>query len=67
MIIVMDMSTGERLEQQADYSDEVLNAGWMPTPEVALGLQEYTPEVRRTHHPVHDADALLRNFYLYQQ
>ena len=42
MIIVMDMSSGKRLEDEefGAYSDEVLCSNWTPQPQVAPGLQE---------------------------
>ena len=67
MLIVMDMSTGERLEQSGGYSEEVLNAGWMPQPSLQLGLQSAI-ETRRTprYQEPCDVEAILRNLYLFQ-
>lgn len=67
MLIVMDMSTGRRLEQSCIYGEEVLNAGWLPQLPLQEGLQT-SVEVRLPPRQENaDAEAVLRNFYLYQQ
>lgn len=69
MLIVMDMSTGERLEESSGYDDEVLYAGWTPPqPELELGLQSVEPTRRgwRQQEP-RDVEAVLRSYYLAQQ
>ena len=68
MLIVMDMSTGERLEETGGYDEEILYAGWLPQPSVELGLQSVVEAGRgpRYQEP-RDVEAVLRSFYLAQQ
>lgn len=66
MVIVMEMSTGKRLDELEEaYGDEVLLSNWTPRPELGLGLQEAVP----AHHdaPPEDAEAFLRAVYLSQE
>lgn len=68
MVIVMDMYTGKGIEEPEDiYGDEVLNANWLPGPEVQLGLQPVVAEAE--HHPVasEDVDAFLSAVYRFQE
>jgi len=68
MLIVMDMSTGQRLEQSGGYSEEVLNAHWMPRPELQLGLQSVIESrPRRRFEEPRDINAFLNNMYLCQE
>ncbi|THF59391.1 hypothetical protein [Pseudothauera rhizosphaerae] len=68
MVIVMDMSSGKPAAIEAPaYDDEVLNASWLPQPEVAPQLQEHpTAEVRRMP-PPEDVEAFLKAVYRYQE
>lgn len=68
MVVVMDMSTGKRLDETSTYSDEVLNSNWMPQAALQLGLQSAV-ETWRKPRPAepHNVDAILRNIYLYQE
>jgi hypothetical protein len=68
MVVIMDMSSGERLEEFGPYEDEVLCANWLPLPQ--LGLQQQ--ELRRERPaislpPPEDIDAFLRRMYLSQE
>lgn len=68
MLRVMDMSTGKIIvEEFGSFADEVLNAEWLPRPEVPavqLGLQT-VPGGGQT--PILDADAFLSNIYASQE
>lgn len=72
MLMVMDMTTGkieeavpEAAPEFGSFEDEVLNAEWLPRPEVQLGLQ---PVVHHEHKvPAEDAEAFLRNVYASQE
>lgn len=66
MVIVMEMSTGKQLEELGDYGEEVLNASWLPQPELGLELQSAVPSRRERREP-QDAEAFLRNVYLSQE
>ncbi len=73
MLIVMDMSTGQRLEQiggygEEAYGEEVLNASWTPHPFLQLGLQEVIePRRMRRYEEPRDVNAFLHNMYLCQE
>jgi hypothetical protein len=72
MIIVMDMSSGKRQEDEefGAYSDEVLCSNWTPQPQLALGLQEANPDMPRQparREPPEDLDEFLRILYLSQE
>lgn len=68
MVIVMDMSTGKRLDETSTYSDEVLNANWMPREALQLGLQSAVETYRQPRAEVPpNVDAFLRNLYLNQE
>ena len=67
MVIVMDMQTGLRIEDEfGPFEDEVLGANWLPQPEVAPAVAEVTP-TRRQPEAALDVDAFLRNVYLSQE
>ena len=68
MIMEMDMSTGRKVvELREEYGEEVLLSNWLPQPEVGLALQEAVP-ARHDHAAAErDAEAFLRNVYLYQE
>lgn len=67
MLRVMDMSTGKILEDEfGSFEDEVLNAGWLPRPEVQLGLQEVKPGVGPTAAEI-DAEAFMKQLYASQE
>lgn len=71
MVIVMDMSTGQRdeaYEEFGQYQDEVLGANWTPQPE--LGLQQHSAvpaRRRRIEPPPPDIEGYLRTIYLAQE
>ena len=67
MLMVMDMSTGEPIEDEfGAFEDEVLNAEWTPaSPELQLGLQEVQQRAATTHEV--DADEFLAAVYRNQQ
>jgi hypothetical protein len=68
MLIVMDMSTGQRLEQSAGYNEEALNTHWIPRPELQLGLQSaIETRPRRRYEEPRDINAFLNNLYLRQE
>lgn len=66
MVIVMDMSTGRRIDDFGAYEDEVLGASWLPQPEPALQLQSAPPARPRVTPPL-DVEAFLRTMYLAQE
>ena len=68
MVVIMDISTGKRLDEISTYDEEVLNANWMPREALQLGLQSAVETYRkpRAEEP-RNVDAFLRNMYLYQE
>ncbi len=66
MVIIMDASTGEK-EFESNYGDEVLNAGWLPRPELGLQLQSAVPSCPHRHRNITDPDSFLRNMYASQE
>ena len=66
MVIIMDASTGER-EADSEYGDEVLNAGWLPQPELGLQLLSAVPAYSHSHRSIADPDSFLRNMYACQE
>ncbi|MEY3201925.1 MAG: hypothetical protein RIR70_1475 [Pseudomonadota bacterium] len=66
MVIIMDASTGER-EYESDYGDEVLNAGWLPQPELGLQLLAAVPACPHRQRNIIDPDSFLRNMYACQE
>jgi hypothetical protein len=67
MLTVMDMSTGKIIEEEfGSFEDQVLNAEWLPRPEVQLGLQPAVghPAARL---PIQDAESFLKNIYMSQE
>jgi len=67
MITVIEMSTGKKIEEPDAYSDEVLNANWLPQPELQLGLQTVTPAKLVLSEPALDAESFLRQVYSSQE
>lgn len=72
MVIIMDMDSGEYVEDEfGAFQEEVLNAQWLPNQyraeygECQLGLQEAVSEHRVP--ATEDAEAFLRNVYLSQE
>ncbi|MDO9597815.1 MAG: hypothetical protein Q7J47_08850 [Azoarcus sp.] len=68
MVIVMDMQSGKEFREPEAYDEEVLNANWLPRPEVALQLQQ----IDRHHEPERialpeDLDAFLKAMYRNQE
>jgi hypothetical protein len=63
----MDMNTGKILEDEfGSFEDEVLNAGWLPQPEVQLGLQEVRSGNTGASSEI-DADAFMKQLYASQE
>lgn len=68
MVIVMDMDSGKRIEEPEErYGEEVLNANWLPSPEVQLGLQESHGDAERHAVATQDVEAFLSAVYRYQE
>ncbi len=68
MVVVMDMSSGKRLEEISTYNEEVLNANWMPREALQLGLRSAVETYRKPRPEVPpNVDAFLHNMYLYQE
>lgn len=68
MVIVMDMNTGRRIEDEfGAFEAEVLNAEWLPQPVLALGLSQAVPAAAPLPAASLDVDAFLRNVYLSQE
>lgn len=68
MVIVMDMQSGKEVPAPEAYDEEVLNASWLPRPEVALQLQpiDLHHETERML-PPEDVDAFLNEMYRNQE
>lgn len=68
MVIVMDMQTGKETRQPESYDEEVLNASWLPRPELGLQVLPYDShrEPERIA-PPEDVDAFLRAMYRSQE
>ena len=74
MVIVMDMSTGkiEKLgaeaaaEEFGAFVDEVLNAGWLPQPELAVQLHSVHKESGATRAAI-EPEEFMRKLYLCQE
>ena len=61
------MNTGKILEDEfGSFEDEVLNAGWLPQPELQLGLQEVKASKLVTPAEL-DADAYMKQLYASQE
>lgn len=68
MVIVMDMQSGRELREPEAYDEEVLNASWLPRPEVALQLQQIDLHRESEHMPPpEDVDAFLKAVYRNQE
>jgi hypothetical protein len=70
MVIVMDMESGLFFDYEfGPFKDQVLDANWLPSPELAIGLQEAVNKPVQTLMPptLIDVDAFLRNVYLLQE
>lgn len=67
MVIVMEMSTGNRLEDESSprYGDEVLQAGWVDLPRVEPQLQEHRAETHRE--VTEDVEGFLARLYASQE
>lgn len=67
MMTIIDMSSGETREASDDYSDEVLDTGWLPRPDPGpeTALQEH--ELTQSHgaeeaaHVEHFLESYYRN------
>lgn len=67
MVIVMDMSTGDRLDELGEYGDEVLNANWLPRPELQLEMQSVPAQRPERRDPPSDIEGFLHRMYLSQE
>jgi hypothetical protein len=70
MVNIMDMTSATRLSDSERYGEEVLNANWLPQPELALGLQTVseTREVRsRPVQALTDIDGFMSRLYSAQE
>ena len=68
MVIVMDMQTGLRLEDEfGPFEDEVLGANWMPQPEAAVAVAAAVSARPARSEESLDAEAFLRNIYMSQE
>lgn len=67
MVIIMDSSTGQRTDDESQYGEEVLNAGWLPQPELGLQLQSAVPACPDRQRTITDPDSFLRNMYSSQE
>jgi hypothetical protein len=70
MVTVMDMESGIFFDYEfGPFKDQVLDANWLPCPELAVGLQEAltTPVPTLMAPTLIDVDAFLRNVYLLQE
>jgi hypothetical protein len=68
MVTVMDMESGRLLEGEfGPFMDQVLDANWLPRPEVATALQALLPTPALPNAAALDAEAFLRNVYLCQE
>lgn len=67
MVIVMETNSGVRETGGVEYDEEVLNAGWLPCPE--LHLQQVAGFDRRLRKPgfAVDPDEFLRGIYRLQE
>lgn len=66
MVIVMDMSSGQKVDDFGLYEDEVLLSNWMPQPELGLQLQGAVP-ARPAETSHEDVEGFLRRVYLAQE
>jgi hypothetical protein len=67
MVIVMDMSTGKSIDEVSEYGDEVLNANWLPRPELQLELQSVSAQRPERRDPPSDIEGFLHRMYLNQE
>lgn len=70
MVISMDMNTGKAIREPLPYDEEVMNANWLPQPEVAPQLQEVEfgeRQQRRRRPPPEDVEAYLKAIYRNQE
>jgi len=68
MVIVMDMYSSKRIEEPEDrYGEEVLNANWLPEPQLQLGLQQAVGHAERAPVAIEDVEAFLSAVYRYQE
>lgn len=68
MVIVMDMQSGKEVGQPEAYDEEVLNASWLPRPEVVLQLQQIDLHHETECIPLpEDIDTFLSEMYRNQE
>ncbi|MBI5920231.1 MAG: hypothetical protein HY847_01130 [Betaproteobacteria bacterium] len=64
----MDMNESKYIAGEfGDFEEEVLNAQWLPQPELQLGLQEAVREPEPRSNPTVDVESFLRTVYLSQE
>lgn len=62
----MNTNTPPDPNESNAYSDEILNAGWLPAMLIALGLGTPAP-ARLRHSPIDDPDTFLQRIYRVQE
>lgn len=70
MVIIMDMNTGKAIGEPPPYDEEVMNANWLPRPEIAPQLREVELEGRQRRErqpPPEDIEAFLKAIYRNQE
>jgi len=66
MVIIMNTDESRYIAGEfGDFEEEVLNAQWLPQPQ--LGLQEAVREPEQLAKPAFDAESFLRTVYLSQE
>lgn len=64
----MDMDAGKPGEEPAEaYDEEVLNANWLPEPELRSGWQPVAADAVPPIIAAEDVEAFLASVYLYQE
>jgi len=67
MVIVMGTDSGTRETSNAEYGDEVLNAGWLVCPDLQLQDLASSDQHMRKPRGAVDPDEFLRGIYRQQE
>lgn len=67
MVIVMGTDSGERETGSTEYDDEVLNAGWLPCPDLQLQRAGQSELLGRKPRSAVDPEEFLRSIYRLQE
>ena len=68
MVKIMDMTTGQILNDADRYGDEVLNANWLPQLALSLGLQTVASSPRKVADAgLTDIDGFMSRLYRAQE